>query len=495
MANYLKKAIRGASYVFVLSVSSIIISYFFRLLVARNLSTSEFGLFHAVMAFTVLLHTLHDPGLKSALIKFVPEFLVRGEHKKINDALKVTLVIWLGLSAIFSLGTILFADELAAKYFNDPAASSILILLAMAFLLQSIDYLAGYLFQGFQRMGLFAGVDFSRSVILLLSTGIGFSLARSILVPAAAYVISSVVLSLVYWPILKKKVFPALAWPKGWNGNLLKNMVWFGIPVTLSALSYTVFQQVSSLALTYFGSLEEVGLLNVALPTAGLLISFSSSIAHIIFPLASELWAQGYREHIREGIQLVYRFAFLTILPLSLGLFGFSQFIINLLFGAQYANAAPALMLLSVGALFWIIAGINFNLLAGMSFSREPVKVMLLITFVNTVLNFLLIPWLGLMGACIAIVTGYFLAMVLSISIVRKHVQVQIPIASWLKSALAGLVFLGVVFTARNVPIGNQYFKAVLTLAVASVVYIALIFALKVTSWKEIKQYALRAHA
>lgn len=495
MANYLRKAIKGVSYVFILSVSSIVLSYFFRLLVARNLSAAQFGLFHAVMAFTVLLHALHDPGLKSALIKFVPEFLVRGEQKKINDAIKVTLAVWMGLSALFSLGTILFADQLAIHYFKDAQSSVVLILLAIAFLLQSVDYIVAYLFQGFQRMGLFAGVDFSRSAVLLIAVGVGFTFSKSPAVPAVAYIVSSVMLSVIYWPILKRKVFPELSWPKGWDGKLLKKMAVFGIPVTLSALAYTVFQQMSALALTYFGTLEEVGLLSVALLTAGLLISFSSSIAFVIFPLASELNAQGYHEHIKEGIQLVYRFAVIAILPISLGLLGFAGLIVKLLFGAQYTAAAPALMLLAIGTLFWIIAGINFNLLAGMSYSREPMKVMILITVVSAILNVLLIPLFGLTGAALAIVIGYLLAMVLSIIVVRRHVQIQIPVWAWSKNMLAGLVFLAVIYIAQNLPMANQYVKAALGLAIAGAIYAALVVILKVTSWKEVTQYLSRMRA
>src|SRR3989344_4779519 len=208
MTNYLKKAVFGVSHVFLLSIFSMFFAYCFRLLLARVLSDEEFGLFYAVFAFTTLLHTFHDPGLKAAVIKFIPEFVVKKSPLLINRSITHAFLVWTVLSGIFTVLTIVFSSWLAENYFHSGSAKLLLIVLGFAFLLSSMDYLIAYVFQGFQRMALFAGVDLSRSVVLLLAASIGFIVfGRTALVAGFAYIASSIILTAVYFPVLKRKVF------------------------------------------------------------------------------------------------------------------------------------------------------------------------------------------------------------------------------------------------------------------------------------------------
>jgi len=494
MTNYVKKAIRGIGSVFAFSLFSMFFAYVFRLLLARNLLTEEFGLFYAVIAFMTFVHTFHDPGLKSALIKILPEFLVKKQTDNISQAISQTLLIWVSLSAIYSLITIAFSRYLAANYFRYPDATTLIILLAVAFVIQAIDYLCSYVFQGFQRMGLFASVDFLRVFIFFVVSLIGFHFfPGNVIVPGIAYVAGTVLLSLIYGPILKCKVFQAFRFKWGVDKKILKKMMKFGIPVTIAGMSYSAFQQSGILILTYFGTLTDVGLLNIALPTSSLLISLSSSVAFVIFPLASELWMQGLKKHLQEGMTLLYKYVFVVILPLSLMMFAFAPLIITLLFGEKYLAAASALMILAIGTIFWIIANINFNFLAGIGKSSESMKVILGMTLASLALNGALIPFFGLMGAVWSIVAGYFLALLCSVIILHKHIKIALPLGFWLKTCIAGLIFLGVIYGAKIViHLDNPYVKAIIILGVASGIYGLILLLFRIISLRELRMNLLR---
>ena len=51
MATYTKRLVRGGAFLFVMSVVAAFVSYFIRIILARNLSPAEYGLFYAVFAF------------------------------------------------------------------------------------------------------------------------------------------------------------------------------------------------------------------------------------------------------------------------------------------------------------------------------------------------------------------------------------------------------------------------------------------------------------
>ncbi|HLF54667.1 MAG TPA: flippase [Candidatus Nanoarchaeia archaeon] len=493
MANYLKKALFGVGYVFVFSLFGMFAAYLFRLLVARNLSTEQFGLFYAVFSLVTSIHLFRDPGLKYALIKFIPEFVVKGAYEKINKMVSMTFFTWTVVAVLFSAVTIFFAKFLSDVYFKSGDAFWLIVVLSVAFVL-ILDYVISYAFQGFQKMAFFSSVDALRSLLLLAVAFIGFSFSPGVLVPAFAYLIVPVILSIVYFPILKFKVFKGFALFSPFDSHLLRKMVYFGLPVTITGISYSLFQQSGVLILTYFDSLSEVALLNIALPTSALIINLASSILYVIFPLSSELWALGYKKHLEEGINLLYRYSFMAIIPVSLVMFSFSELLINLFFGEKYAGASLALMVLSIGSIFWVISNINFSFLAGIGRSKEPLKIMMAIGLFGILLNFALIPFFGLMGAVWSIVIGYFLALVFSLVMLKKYVEVHMPIMFWFRNILVGLIFLGSIYAIKGfLVVKNAYLEAIITLIGASAIYVIFLFLLRMTSVQELMHYLGRA--
>ena len=53
--SYTKLAVRGAATVFIISIIAAFLGYLVRLILAKNLTVEQFGLFYAVFAFIALL--------------------------------------------------------------------------------------------------------------------------------------------------------------------------------------------------------------------------------------------------------------------------------------------------------------------------------------------------------------------------------------------------------------------------------------------------------
>ena len=105
MANYISKLLRGAGTIFLLSSLSSAFSYLTRILLAKKLSTAEFGLFFAVYNIVLLVGWLKTFGLYSALKKYVPEYKVNND----NVGIKSTLVFIMSFAIITSIIFLLLA--------------------------------------------------------------------------------------------------------------------------------------------------------------------------------------------------------------------------------------------------------------------------------------------------------------------------------------------------------------------------------------------------
>ena len=120
MVEYLKKAMHSIGIVLVSSLLTVGFSYLTRIILARELSNTEYGLFYAVFAFISLLGLINNFGLQDALVKFLPEYIHHKEYLKIKQALKSAFMMVLGVSVIIAGIIFLCSNYLAEHYFGNP---------------------------------------------------------------------------------------------------------------------------------------------------------------------------------------------------------------------------------------------------------------------------------------------------------------------------------------------------------------------------------------
>jgi stage V sporulation protein B len=111
------------------------------------------------------------------------------------------------------------------------------------------------------------------------------------------------------------------------------------------------------------------------------------------------------------------------VIPLATGGIILAKPIINLFFGHQYLNSVVAFqLLLLMIAIVWIITGYSRILLASGN-QIAYARVSTIIAIINLILNFLLIPYYGLIGAAIATVLAEGLGSIFWYRESRKIVQ------------------------------------------------------------------------
>ena len=99
MINYTRKTVRGAGLVFVFSIFAAALGYLTRLVIARNLTLEEYGLFYSIFALVMLFGLFKDFGPGAALAKFIAEFKVNKEFGKIKGIISISF----GFQTLFSV--------------------------------------------------------------------------------------------------------------------------------------------------------------------------------------------------------------------------------------------------------------------------------------------------------------------------------------------------------------------------------------------------------
>ncbi len=493
MGNYTKLAVKSVVIVLVVTAIAGLLGYIARIILARNLAIEEFGLFYSVLSFLGFLWTFQSLGFDKATSRFIPEFLHKKQYSSIKSSIIYVNAIQLATNTIIITAVYLLSDFLASNFFHNNEASIILRLMAIAFFVDSFVLTLKFTFQGFRSMIYFAGIDAVRMSLIIIIISVGVWLNYGILSPIYAYIITPIVLLVVFSSILIKRVFPKFSESEFFvNKNLIKRVSRYSIIILSYNVGGVILYYTDILVLTYLTDLRNVALYSVALPTAKVLMHFPRAIGGILVPLTVELWVKKKKELLSAGIEALYKYNVVLIIPIVFAIFSFTDIVINLLYGQQYSEAANALKILIIGMIFAVLYGININFFAG-TYKPEIIgKIVYTAAIFNLTTNIIFIPIFGIIGAAITTTLSYFIMMIVGFFYIRKFIKIHFPIMIWVKTLLAGILFVLSISFLKKILFLNVLLEAFIVLAISGMVYIGLLFLFNIVSFKEIKDLYIR---
>ncbi len=486
MGAYTKKVIRGATYLFIFSVLASFISYFTRIYLARNLTLEEFGLFFAVFSLFNFLVIFKDLGLGQAMVKFLSEFQANNEFNKSKTSIFIVTSIQLSLAFIISAFMIFFAKFLSENYFKNPESFYLIIILSLWFFLSTIQGIVFQVFYGLKYFFIFSLKDFIKNFIFILLLILLFSLGFGLFSPALAWLFTTILLALFFFPLMLSK-FNFFKYRLVNQFEISKKLFWFGVPLIFLTAGSLVIGYLDTLMLTYFRSLEEVGIYNVVLPSAMLLIFLGRSIALTIFPIGSELWIKNQKKKLSNGLSLMLKYSFLAVMPIALSLIIFSDLFLKIFFGPEYIAGSLSFKILLVGVIFYIIAQINNSIISSIGMPKKVTKIVLWAALLNILVNLILIPIFGIVGAAFATTMSYMLVCFLSILEIRKVFDFNPPWSSWIKTLFSGILFVLSIEVMSNLFNFNLWLELIVVLFASILVYLFALFITRVITYSEIK--------
>jgi len=496
--SYKERAIKGIGWNFLLLILAAPIGYLVRMLYANEIPKLEVGLFYAVLDFCCMVAIFKDLGLSAALVRFIPKFLHEGKKDLVKSAIISVGILQTSISLIITILIIFLAPFIAEYYINNQGQFTghlslvidILIILSIGYWFQSIMDVISNSIQGFQNQKFFGTINFVRiSLVLVLSTIFIYVFGmHSAFVPTYAYTLTPILMIFIYGYIFIKKIFPEFFKEKFlFSKKLIRDLFSYGLPVMMGSAGSLVLGYVDGICLTYFTGLNAVAdYRNVAMPTVSILGYFASAVGAVLFPMSSELWEKGYKEALGYGVERICLYSFVLVLPMAILMAYFPEVIINLFFNPQYLSAVPAIRILSLGTIFMTLNRIGFTVLNGIGKPNLSTKILYFGATFNLIFNILLIPKLGIVGASLTTVLGYFLMWILQTWYLSRFLNYSFLIKRWVLAVLVGVFSLIPVVLITKI-INN----VILQLIVGGVVYFGIyligILWLRIIDSKEIQ--------
>jgi O-antigen/teichoic acid export membrane protein len=483
--SYTKKAVLGLGILFACQVATSLLSYVLRLILARALTPVEYGLLYAVLAFFGFFGFAQTLGLSDAIVQRMPRFKSTGEVKSAFITVVYSLLI---LTGIIAITLSLLAPWLARSYFNNSLAVPLVVICALFFFISPAEAMLLAIFQGMGKLHWYGLLLFARTAALVIVTVVFLHFGFGVLAPALGYLLMYVVVPLLYLPLLLR-AYPDFGAAKArYDLRLLRELLAFGLPVMLTGIIGFFLGNIDTFFITLYRPLSDVALYNVAFPTASLSWFISGVIYAGMLPIVSEMGAAKAAGLLSEGVGKMYLYLLIAILPFTAVILLFPDIIINALFGSRYVAAALTLQFLVIGGIFYVFAILNTSIITGLGRPKKVFIAMLAAAALNTVLDILLIPRFGIEGSAVATLSAFVLFFVMSMRALRKLVEPKLLYGRMLLTLVATLIFGAALVLLRNALPFSFWWKAIVALIIGAVLYLVLLFALRIISIRELRE-------
>ncbi|MCK4428407.1 MAG: flippase [candidate division Zixibacteria bacterium] len=358
---------------------------------ARILGAEGFGKINFATATLAYFMLLVNLGLNTYGIREIARDKERMK-KYINNILTIKL-----LSSVFA-----FLLVAIFVYFLPKPLEIKKLILFFGFSLFTFSFTIDWVFMGIQRMQYIALARITQNLIYVTLIVTLVKIPDQILSIPLVQVGSALVAVLILMTVFVRKYG---SFKLDFDFSFWKEILSQSFPMALSLIAIQIYLNFDTVMLGFMKSDGDVGWYNAAYKVIGVLLLGGCIYYNAIFPVISNLYKKSL-EKLKHLMQFTLSLMILIIAPmLVLGTI-FAAQIIGLIFGDGYQESAVVFQIL-----LWSVAAVLLNGLFGrclLGCDRQKYHLVCVSagTLVNLILNFLLIPPLGIKGAAIATVAA-----------------------------------------------------------------------------------------
>jgi len=275
----------------------------------------------------------------------------------------------------------------------------------------------------------------------------------------------------------------------------IKSLLKFSIWVFLGAGGGLIFTYADVIMIGYFWSNSEVGIYRTTLQLTSVATFIALSLNTVLFPKISRWSTENNLKNIENALSRAFSYSLLLAVPVCAGGIIIGDRLLYYFYGAPFvAGTLSLVILLVVQVVNVFMFFLNMSLSA---FNRpdQSFNVTAICAVINIIINFILIPKIGIAGAALGTLTAMILSVGLSYRFLSRIIDVKIERktvgsifgASFIMAFIIGIVRIIVPITHVAIVLG--------IVALGTIVYMLVLFYIDSSFYKEIRSIVIQLGA
>ncbi|NIB98535.1 flippase [Halobacterium sp. R2-5] len=385
---------------------------------------AEYGQLNFALSAFGVVTILATLGLPKSAARYVTEFAEKSPGQ-VPHVVRQSLRFLLVLIAVVAGGTLLLGRPIASV----AGTPSI-----VPFLLVGACYIASYalrsyfmlLFQGFNRVTYSATVrvvtSVSRLPLVVAFVLLGFGVTGALYGYVASLLLSALFGGYVAYTRFYTDYDPD---PEP-EADLTRRLLEYSVPLTATRGANVLDKKVDTLLVGALLNMTAVSYYTIAKQVSDFVAAPASSFGYTISPALGEQSSKDETERAASLYEQSLEYVLLAYVPAVVGLILVADPMVRYIFGPDYLGAVPVLQVFSG---FMLVNAINKVTSDGLDYlgrarSRAVIKSAMAVS--NVILNLVLIPMVGVVGAAIATVITYTVYTLSNVYFITQELPVRV---------------------------------------------------------------------
>lgn len=503
-----KSLIKGTLVLTIASLITRLLGFGFRIYQSNVMGAEGMGLYQLLFPIYMLLWAASSAGIALAIAKMVASEIAKGEQGNAIHILKTSLLISLPISLLLSILLYVFAPFIATYYIHEPVTTMSLKILATCIpFMSTACCIRGY-FQGRQEMSITAlaqiveqcgrmlAIYFCAS--FFVSKGLEFICALGVIGMCAGEV-CSLILSYTAFYLKKRKI--KLTPIKIHTAPTFKTLLALSIPITANRFLTSALQSLENIlipiGLQKFG-LSSSGALSLygefsgmALPLLFFPSMVTSSLSTALVPAISEAVAMNNKPRLQRTLSMSIQFSSLIGIGATALFLSFPKEIGLACYKLE--EVGTLLRLLAIICPFLYLQNILTGAMNGLGLQKKTFQTNIVGSLLCILAIQILVPQKGIIGFVIAMLVQSGVISCLLLWQVLKNISLPVNLMGWIIQPTIAGTFSALVSTfiyrTYIAPVFSLLIGTILGIILLASLYIALLFALKCITIKDIKSF------
>lgn len=396
---------------------SIFISSFIHLILiiilSKDLSVSDLGLYTLLFTIYILLGPISNLGLGIALTTYVSKDI--NDDNILNKYISSGIIGSILYGIILSILLILFSGFISDNIFHAHQMGELLIIVAFCIPFFSFQKVVLGILNGFRLMNNYAFINILQNILMIILSAIFVIIFKMGVYGAVlGFVIPTIIVGIISYIFIKNLFKISL----NTFFSVLKNISIFGFYVSLGTVLSMFNSQINTMLVGYYLNLTDVGYFVVSITIVQGILLIPSSVQIIIGPIISSYFKNNDYINIKKVIKnTMIKILLVTVIISSITII-FGTYIIKIFFSSDYLPAYLPLIILVIGYTIYAPIMSIGTLFANIGRVSVSFKINTINIIINILLNISLIPIFGIMGAALATSIAVVFAALLNLYII-----------------------------------------------------------------------------
>jgi O-antigen/teichoic acid export membrane protein len=439
----------------------------------RSFDTEMYGKYIFALSILTFLQIFVNSWVNIAIIRFYAKAEVRQETHILADSI-------LGIVLIFSISisVIGFIVILLVKPYIDDVLFNLLLLIPFALISSILLDFPQQTLRAQRKIGLFSIFTTTSTIMIpLIGILISIMLDGAIIGLIIGLIIVQVVISILAYKVCFRDI-PRL---KFFNFIYARDLVVFGLPIVPSVAFDTILNISDRFILNAFHGSNNLGIYAANYTISWTIISLVGTlISQSSAPIIASIWEKEGRLSTEQIINRILR-TYLTFgIPSVVGLAIIGSQLAQLLLAPEYVEGAVIYPYIAASALFM---GIQWIAQRGIMLSNRTdlhLKAFFVGGMCNILLNFVLVPQLGYLGAAISTLIASIVLMILVAYFSSSYITISVNFMSISRIVTSCAVMVIIAsYTLGILNSENNVVKIAITCILSSITYGMMLMILK----------------